>query len=38
LPEFGAAHSFELAFVLQERWPEMTQPLIDLSVAMIDYW
>ncbi|KAF8756275.1 Carboxylesterase family [Rhizoctonia solani] len=38
LPEFGAAHSFDLAFVFQQRWEGMTQSLIDLSVAMIDYW
>ncbi|KAF8711699.1 Extracellular triacylglycerol lipase precursor, partial [Rhizoctonia solani] len=38
LPEFGAAHSFDLAFVFQQRWEGMTRPLIDLSIAMIDYW
>ncbi|KAG8728965.1 hypothetical protein FRC11_009813, partial [Ceratobasidium sp. 423] len=38
LPEFGAAHSFDLSSVFQERWEGITQPLIDLSVAIIDHW
>ncbi|CAE6495943.1 unnamed protein product [Rhizoctonia solani] len=38
LPEFGAAHSFELGFVFQDRPEGLSQRLIDLSVAMIDHW
>jgi hypothetical protein len=37
-PEFGAGHSFELLFVLQYLPAGTSQNLVDLSVAMIDYW
>ncbi|CAE6501471.1 unnamed protein product [Rhizoctonia solani] len=36
LPEFGAAHSFDLSSVFQERWEGITQPLIDLSVSIFN--
>ncbi|QRW08226.1 carbohydrate esterase family 10 protein [Ceratobasidium sp. AG-Ba] len=37
-PEYGAAHSFELLFVLQYLEPETPQNLVDLSVVILDHW
>ncbi|CAE6470865.1 unnamed protein product [Rhizoctonia solani] len=38
LPEFGAAHSFELGFVFQDHPADVPRNRIELSIAMIDHW
>lgn len=37
-PEYGAWHSSELYYIFQALPAGTAQPLIDLSIAMLDYW